>query len=455
MADSSIIRIKDFKKSSPNKYERYAQTILDGQVTLFRRADGGSAWWYRFWVSSEKRNVRKSTRTTSFTDASHIASEAFYMAKAQLKAGIPVFSKSFEQLFDDVSRDYDRKVERGDITRKSANTLLNAGRFYLLPYFGNRQVTSITQNDLSKYWDFRLGFWKDPKNIARKSEWGIRRVAENPKHETLLYETTVLNKIFEAANDYGQSSSVKHLNTTPPTKKVDSTGSAMTHKQWRQLRNYMRYKWLKEEGLSKTKQHDRNNLYYLCLFLKNTGCRLGDAINLKWRHITRNDDFMIFEVRAKSSAAKSHHRRPIAPIHLWDSLTMWRSISPFNNDDDYVFSKSSGNRFEKPQYLFRTMLDAAENVHNGVSVDFHGRRFTAYDLRHTFISLKREEEGTSYEDLEIQCGTSSKHLRKNYVHFQAPDIAYRLLPSYAKKGKNRVSHGASVATNDKATETTE
>jgi integrase len=155
------------------------------------------------------------------------------------------------------------------------------------------------------------------------------------------------------------------------------------------------------------------------LILANTGIRVGEARNLKWRDIreipaskgsNQPSDVALFvngktgprEVVARTSDVKTFFKR------ILELRTKELGKKP--NNEDYVFCNRDGTPIGSFKKSFAALLKSAD-----VEKDSHGEKRTIYSLRHTYATF-RLQEGVHQFVLAKNMGTSVAMLEKHYGH---------------------------------------
>jgi integrase len=165
------------------------------------------------------------------------------------------------------------------------------------------------------------------------------------------------------------------------------------------------------------------------LILANTGIRVGEARNLKWRDLreipppkgsNQPPDIALYvtgktgprEVVARTSDVKEYFKRllelrtdELEKIALGIGKKS-RAISM----DDYIFCNRDGTTISSFKKSFATLLASAK-----VEEDTHGNKRTIYSLRHTYATF-RLQEGVHQFILAKNMGTSTAMLEKHYGH---------------------------------------
>lgn len=153
-------------------------TVLDGDVRLYRRANS-RAWQAAFKLDG--RWVRVSTNCKQLSAARECARELFVEYRVRQKNGLPVISKRFADVAKVAVAEMQQQLAAG--TGKSVyRDYITVLERYLIPYFGDRFVTSIAYEDLRQF-----ALWREQK------------LGREPRASTLNTHNSALNRVFDAA----------------------------------------------------------------------------------------------------------------------------------------------------------------------------------------------------------------------------------------------------------------
>ncbi len=153
-------------------------TMLDGDVRLFKR-DRSRAWQATFKMGG--RWVRVTTKCKQLADAKKRARELYYEYQAREKNGLPIISKRFADVAKVAIANMDKQVAAGT-GKKSFRDYKIVLEKYLIPYFGDKFITSITYEELQKF-----------------AKWRAEKMGREPKASTLNTHNSALNRVFDEA----------------------------------------------------------------------------------------------------------------------------------------------------------------------------------------------------------------------------------------------------------------
>lgn len=402
---------------SPN-----AVQILDGAVTLTKRK-ASKAWQCRYRIG--RKWIRLSTHQNDLDKAKKVAHDSYLRAKYREDEGLPIVNKRF----DAVARVAKQKLlnalnaNEGKVIYKDYITAIDR---YLIPFFGNYNVNSITYGLIKEF-----------------AEWRDKRLGRKTKASTINTHNSALNRIFEEGLTYGYM--VKSQIPLLQNKGVKSQRRPnFTLEEYLQLARFMRH-WIKtgKEGKS-------TDMRYLLrdyvLILANTGMRHGtEAYGIKWKHLSwhTNEGARVLmisvdgktgqrELVARHSAVryfKRIHSRAIDLKHLSFEEVIKQGL------DEYVFRLADGTKTENLGHTFTALLKDADLLIDRRT----DTNRTLYSLRHTYASFALLYNKIPIFDLEMQMGTSVEMIRKHYSHLTTRSVARQLAGGLQRKEQLRLT----------------
>ena len=314
---------------------------------------------------------------------------------------------------------------------------------YLVPYFGNKAIDSITINHIQSYNE-----WRDKvieqELYERKRESIKNRIKDvtrlrnelakldaNPptfraKQSTINTHNSALNRVFDEALLHGwMTESIKPSLLNKGTK--SEPRGTFELDEYRKITDTLRSKWLKatpsEEG-----RKIREVLREYVLILANTGMRHGtEAVNLRWRDINYYTDAKTKERYFEFyPSGKTGQRGLIARDGVHRFLERLRDMDDELRDvpldeviamrsDKYLFRDRDGERVNANQLrqAFRRLLDD-----NDLRVGIDGKTRSLYSLRHMYAT-RALLKGQDIYLLSVQMGTSVKMLEQHYSKLKA------------------------------------
>ena len=380
-------------KKRKDKTVLESRTFKDGAIYLFKRADYKKPTWFcRVKVPNAKGYVSQSTKTTDEHEAYKFASDLFNKALISAANGQDINSKKTTIALGE----FIKHIENNENATPSRYIKLLYYRKWM-NFFGSSRLKDINTNRI-----IEMNEWT-------RSESKSGKLSPNTIKRLTSYQKQFFNWCIEKS----------YLETLPRYPKLKTEANRRPHfdnkdynKLVRHLREFVKHslKWV---------VRDRVMLVNYVLILANTGTRVGEARNLKWKDIreipnTREDnkpaDIALFvsgktgarEVVARTSDVREYFKR------ILELRTKELEKKPDVND--YVFCNKDGSPIGSFKKSFSTLLKSA-----GVEYDSEGNRRTIYSLRHTYATF-RLQEGVHQFVLAKNMGTSVAMLEKHYGH---------------------------------------
>jgi integrase len=408
------------------------QELKKGLI-IFRRADVQHKNWYcRVKVPGTSLYKTISLKTSDINEAKDKAFDHDSDIRFRVRHQVPVFDKSFADVAKEYS-DFQRRVaDIGQITLHRWKTVDGHIRLHLVPYMGNIQITSITEDKWTEY-----PFWRKENNAIRKpqkrvfckkpkagalpdapADAGQKKKDGPAKNGTIRQEMMTFRAImnFAAGKHYIRESQVPKGDMPEDKNRRDE----FTPQEYRQMHTFAR-DWIRK-GDKEINIWYRTMAYNFMLIMANTGMRTGEARDLKWRDIdmrkTRDGrPFVTLNVRGKGK-----YRELIAAGNVATYLDRIRAISKATKSDDPVFTTADGKTAKS---LYDTLI-ADLLTKSGLLYGASGTRRSGYCFRHTYATF-RLTEGVDVYFLAKQMGTSVKMIEDYYGHITPAKNAERIL----------------------------
>ncbi len=321
----------------------------------------GNIYWTEFIVDNKRYQLSCKTKDKSLALEVAAALQADVIRK---KFDIPVKYK-VKKTFKAVWEEYIKNQSTGKETIRRSNIASK----HFLPVFENIFIENVKNIDIEEYRRVRrLEISNLEKNINKKeSEISYRSVN---------YEIVVLHHFFNYCIKKG------YLDKNP------ATGI-------KKLNELSRLKTLSDEDINKLIAGATNKLTRdLITFLIYTGCRKGEALNLKWDDVDLKNDV----IAIKGTKTKYDRYIPI-------SKPLKTILGGIEKKDDclYVFNKNGA----KLGNFRKSFMTACRNA--GL------KDLRIHDLRHVFAS-KMVMNGTSLYITGELLGHRTTQMTKRYSH---------------------------------------
>jgi len=402
-----------------------SRSFMDGAIYLFRRADYKKPTWFcRVKVPKRTGYISCSTKTTDEHKAYAFAEDLYNKTLAQVLSGRDFSSKKIAQTITDYVRALEERTNQKYSIKLKIMFLKRS-----LPFFGNLRIKEVSTAKLSEFLDW----------TRKNSRDG--QLSEN----TVKRYVTDLKQFFSWCLDRGY---IEAMPRFPSVKADHARRPHFNNADWTKLTRHMR-EFLKVKDGNRKTIRDRTMLVNYVLILANTGIRVGEARNLKWRDLreipppkgsNQPPDIALYvtgktgprEVVARTSDVKEYFKRILemrkAELENTAEGKKPKKLGP----DDYIFCNRDGTPITSFKKSFTALLKSAK-----VETDSHGNKRTIYSLRHTYATF-RLQEGVHQFILARNMGTSTAMLEKHYGHTSNVVSAAELTKGGNFKGDKKV-----------------
>lgn len=284
---------------------------------------------------------------------------------------------------------------------------------YFVPYFGERQLETLTHTDIR---EFEL--WRD------------RRLTRKPKTSTLNNFTSAWSRLVATAVEQG------YISERVPVPKLTSRGQkgktrpAFSKEEIDVLLPFME-QW-SQQGRLAVEREIRPLLRDYVEMLLYTGVRHGtEAMGIRWRDLEWHTKdgvrylrvwvdgktggrWLIAKHKAVDVLRRLHARqKDIAGMSFETTLT--------TRMPHLLFRFSDGHQPHSLVGTFRKLMRDS-----GLLLDAEGQSRTLYSLRHTYATLALLEGATDIHTLSKQMGNSAAMIERHYSKLTATMAADRL-----------------------------
>jgi integrase len=420
------------------------QNLKPGLI-IFRRSDVQHRNWYgRVKVPKSRQYKTVSLKTPDINIAKEMAYDLDAEIRILVKRQIPVFDKSFADVALEYSSVQERKAKIKQITLNRWKTIDGHIRLHLIPYMGNMQITSVTEDKWTEY-----PFWRKennaPEELKKSKLKGIKlrpkkqAKDEEPEEHKPCKDGTIVAEMmtYRAIMRYAARKQYIRESMVPKGDLPEDSArrEAFTAPEYRALHTKAR-EWIKESNNPVTEWY-RKMTYNFMLIMANTGMRNSEARNLRWRDIDMRKtkdgrSFVVMNVRGKKK-----YRELIAASNVATYLERIRELfiesqlrrNPKLKEeergpkpDDAIFTTAEGK-------ASTTLYDApvADLLEfSGLLISSNGSRRSTYCFRHTYATF-RLSEGVDVYFLAKQMGTSVQMIEDYYGHVTPAKNAERIL----------------------------
>ena len=382
--------------------------LRDSEVVMFK-VKHSKYWQARFRLYTGKW-IRFSTRRRNLDDAKQIACEKYDEARYRERLGFTVLVKRFDEMAKCCVSEMRRDLAAGT-GKKIYTAYIAVIETYLIPFFGQMYLTSITS-----------------KHIAEFEVWRNTQLRRKPKVSTLLTFATAFTRITKTAVEQGW------ISDKVPVPKLSLRGEkgqarpAFTKTEVSAIQKQLRSWYVGVEGYT---GEMRLMLRDLVDILMLTGMRQGtESMNIEWKHIEwyveKDVRYLRFWVSGKTGARWLIAKHECAEV-LKRIQATHENIADMTLDEllelklaQRVFRFKDGRKPFEMNKVFRRLLEDMNLVKGQAGTDR-----TLYSLRHTYATQELLA-GTDIHTLARQMGTSVVMLERHYSKLTATMAAEQL-----------------------------
>ena len=376
-------------------------TLQTGRLRVVRR-DGSRHWQVHFKIDGVQRWYRRSLETEDLEKATVKANRIWMKATFDHEDGRAIMSKRFKAVAETVKERLEAELEAG-MGKPSYKDYISAIRLYLIPFYGNHNVDSIT-----------------PAVVESFHRWRTVRLGRELSGSAQGNHNVAMNLVLDEAIKRGfltesQRPSLKNTGT------VGDRRAEFSHAELEQIMAYFPT-FIANSRAGRT-QTIREVLALYVPFMAATGMRPGtEAEFLEWRHIDVEvrDGTPVLHFRIQRG--KRGARNFVAHNSCWLILERLRQMVPDfaqmtlqqvlkKRVPRRLFCLPDGSMPESFNKPFKALLEEAKLLHCLVT----GKERSLYSLRH-YYATQRLLESVPISDLADQMGTSILMITKHYSH---------------------------------------
>jgi integrase len=379
------------------------EKVEKDNYTIVRTKGSNKVWQFSMWIRKENKAYRQSLRTNHIELAEEKAEMLYYDIRHKVQNNRKVFSPSIKSAIE-MYMEYRRNdVGNGYITLGRFNTIATQLKHFSKFAHKDTVLTDLNRKSMKKY------------HSTRKSQ--TRNTVANA---TLLNEQASINALIKWLwkEGYIHFDSFDFERITPETNLDNSRRNNFTDDEYRMIVEEMKQMAFKKNNVIEDDFIWNNMFKNFILILSNTGMRVGEALQLRWRDVgTENITFegtkyrvATISVRAETSKWRKDRTFRSRNGNQFDRL---KRISKYTRRDDFIFQneevfcqKNAHNRFRKRFNKILKQLDLYQ---------IPNRKLDMYSLRHFFVT-KRVDSGVLLQDLANMIGTSVIQIEKHYYH---------------------------------------
>ncbi len=431
----------------PQKLDSTHQ-LIPNKLVIYRRPNS-SVWQCRYKVDGKW--LVSTTKSNNIAEATQQAHRLLIQAEIRRDANIAVVTKKFR----DVAR---QAIKRMEIEQAGGKAPVSYDQYkritteFLIPFFGNKNIDSITFKILEEY-----------------AEWRTVQMGKAPAYSTVRKHNVTLNRIFDEAIERGYMTNVSvpkletkgRKSTNYPSFEVEEVNAVIANFE----------AWIEAANTDKKKQQ-RQMLQDYVRVLIDTGARPGkELLDLQWKKIKvkiavqddpqrvvndegeveiithRPDEDGLNELITKTVytvlmnvSGKTKERtvngfdetfnvlRGIVDRNYKDQNTSVKKLTD-GKSEDYVFRTQEGAMPSSFNHLFERYL----SDHNLLLDPSTGRKRVFYSLRSTYATTVMNLDAVPIRDLSKQLGNSVGVIQKHYDRATGEAIVENVRAPNSKK----------------------
>ena len=425
-----------------------ATELEGGRILLFNRPNAKkNVWHMRIYVAGMEDisgdKVKYYTRSTGELDldrAKRIALDTYESLRDKVRNEEPVFDSTFRQAYQKWWNTQ-KKPNLEERQRRRNSTIPNPkpndkvswyGKHferYWSAYFGDMELTKITNSVSSEYWRWRLHYWDNASEEERKAYPNHAKV---PSPKTMRMERGALREFFGWCVDNKLCRIVPNFwhAIFENDNQTDTRRASFDKDEWVRLDRYMRERWVVGRGVGDKPEQGKPHSGHLrqrqmtrryIQWITATGMRPAEPLYLQHKHIEKiklDDGTEVLEIylpQGKTGARKIYSQ-PVC-VKYYDAI---REITQKTDPEDFVFCDKEG----KPSKgYYRTLNSLLISLGMRYHPKTGGAR-TAYSFRHFYAEQRVSEAGRNLAttaDLRSNMGTGIQQLENHYLRKQVYD----------------------------------
>ena len=398
-----------------------------GTQTLYWR---GKTWYVAFRLPGEPLH-RISLKTDKVSVAKNKAQHEFVQIQARLQSGKPLREITFQdvgiKLVNKLNKELEerRKYGRHNVSGEKLRheqTLIKKIAYvekYMIPFFKDKKITSITDNDISELKRFYATYWTDGpgKNIVEYSVIKNGKPLKIKRRELGTASRNTLNNFVMCLNELLKLAKAEYNTETKirKTSYVDADINARTSFTQEQCERLIATQ--EERITAEKRQYHKLRLrrvIWLIEFARWSGLRPAELKNLKWGQIEIIDIPNGKTLQIKNVSSKDKKPRTVFCLakimKAYDEF--YKHINRVPHPDEYVFC-SDRSKFKPCKLVdgFQVLAQKAD-----LWLDEKGKYRTLGSLRHSYAQyMIHNMDPFNLFKLATNMGTSEKQIRNHYA----------------------------------------
>ena len=389
-----------------------------GDVLVYRGSRSGKNWQFRMWISQDKKYFRQALKTKDKDVAIERANTLYLETHTKLNTGQKVFDISIGELAQEYLKEQELRIRVGAVGKGSIG--ITQGRFvtirtqvknHLCGFLGESTKLSTIRSDTfkHKYTQYR-----------RKKNPAVRDV-------TIINERATIGNVFRHALQKGL---IQH-NRLPLWEEMAKNADAREAfelSEWTEIYKYLQ-SWTRN-AKDKKEKLEREFVRYFILILANTGIRLGELRQLRWRNVSIFTEDKVVQCKINVEIGKTGKRTVIG--RRGDVFKKVKNLSSWKKNDDFVFAdQKTGEQFPK-KTLYKFWNEIIENT----SLKNKQPKPVFYCLRHTYATFRLYAD-TPIDKLAKNMGCEVKFIEQHYGHVQQMKVSKVLTKNWKKNESSK------------------
>ena len=382
--------------------KQIARYDINDTLYIFKQ-DNSERWYARFILTNHKKWLCKSTKKKDRDEAIAMAHRIFLEHEIRHENNTLVQSKRFRDVADRVIEKLEYQLEHGG-GKRTQKDYIRALENYHIPYFDRTFITSIDQEAITKF-----------------CEWREKQLKRVPASSTLLTHNAAMQLVFKEAIEQKWMIAAQ----VPVLSSRGESGTrraAFSDEEYDAVLEGI-YESERNAHSEKTRQI-RELLYDYCEIAVNTGIRPGTEMeNITWGDIeirTQKNKIQFFiNVRKGKTTKYTGTRKVVCRKDVIGAIKRLRERFPTRLPSQKLFRLANGETTPQLGKAFEKVLQS-----NNLKDSPRGPR-TLYSLRHTYITWQLLA-GENTDIIVAQCGTSAAMIEQHYSHVKPEMFANSL-----------------------------
>lgn len=397
-------------------------TYREGRILLYKRPNSKN-FQCRLRIEGIKGYTVKSCDTPNQGKALKFAEDLYDNLRFKKLNNLPLKTKTFRQIFADWFKRTDKSKYRQDFYTSRA-------KLYLFPYFGDYKIEEVTESIIDDYWPWRKNYYQEhPEKVNGN-------ISKTPSAQSLKMEKTAIKEVLEYACSKGYIRTLPQIKYKP--KEISERRDEFTEDEYHKILEAFCVPYnLKDEKNTDVFYSDkfradvayqRRMIYWMIVFLANTGIRPNEVYKIKWKHIQIHNEkgrHLLYIRILKDN--KTGERIVVSNPEAYECFTNLQFFSKYQKDDDYFFNNYlDGSPMKNWSKTFKNEL-----IKLNLYISENGKPRPPYSLRH-YYATERLLKGVDVFDLARNMGTSVKQIEKHYSHVLTTQKTAELIQGSAK-----------------------